>query len=106
MTASRAAQQPLDQSVVLLATVDTLPWPYEILGFLFRERRTAQGPTLEEFWGAPQDAEEESMLPRPAASPALCTIEPLPATVAERRGSHPAPVSAGAVPPARSRATS
>jgi hypothetical protein len=34
MTASRAAQQPLDQSVVLLATVDTLPWPYEILGLV------------------------------------------------------------------------
>ncbi len=34
MTASPAAQQPLDQSVVLLATVDTLPWPYEILGLV------------------------------------------------------------------------
>jgi anaerobic magnesium-protoporphyrin IX monomethyl ester cyclase len=52
-------------------------WPHEVLGFLFRERRTADGPTLEEFWGAPQDAEEESMLPRAAASPGLVTLEPL-----------------------------
>jgi anaerobic magnesium-protoporphyrin IX monomethyl ester cyclase len=35
-------------------------WPYEIRNF-FRERLTKKGPTLEEFWGAPQDAEEESM---------------------------------------------
>ncbi len=35
-------------------------WPYEILGFLFRERRQL-GPTLEAFWGAPQEAEEQSM---------------------------------------------
>ena len=34
MAASSAAQLPLDQSVVLLATVDTLPWPYEILGLV------------------------------------------------------------------------
>jgi hypothetical protein len=34
VTASRAAEQPLDQSVVILATVDTLPWPYEILGLV------------------------------------------------------------------------
>jgi anaerobic magnesium-protoporphyrin IX monomethyl ester cyclase len=39
-------------------------WPYEIRNFLFRERRKA-GPTLEEFWGAPQAAEEEALaLPR------------------------------------------
>jgi anaerobic magnesium-protoporphyrin IX monomethyl ester cyclase len=37
-------------------------WPHEILSFLFRERRLRNGPTLEQFWGAPQDAEEESML--------------------------------------------
>jgi len=63
-------------------------WPHEILGFLFREPRTAEGPTVAEFWGPPQDAEEESMLPRPAASPSLCTIEPLPA--ADRRETVPA----------------
>jgi hypothetical protein len=47
--------------------------PHEIIGFLFRDRRiaigersdavlrTATGPTLARFWGAPQDAEEEAM---------------------------------------------
>ncbi len=61
-------------------------WPHEVLGFLFRDKRTANGPTLAEFWGQPQDSEEESMLPRrPAASPELFTIEPLPAPGVERR---------------------
>ncbi len=36
-------------------------WPYEILNFLF-DRRLKHGPTVAEFWGAPQDAEEESMI--------------------------------------------
>jgi len=36
-------------------------WPHEILSFLFRERRVKHGPTLAEFFGAAQDAEEESM---------------------------------------------
>lgn len=31
---SWARRQPLDQSVVLLATVDTLPWPHEVLGLV------------------------------------------------------------------------
>ncbi|MGY4316898.1 magnesium-protoporphyrin IX monomethyl ester anaerobic oxidative cyclase [Bradyrhizobium sp. JR3.5] len=35
-------------------------WPHEILGFL-RARRLKHGPTVREFWGAPQDMEEESM---------------------------------------------
>jgi anaerobic magnesium-protoporphyrin IX monomethyl ester cyclase len=51
-------------------------WPYEIFRFLFREPRTAVGPSLAEFWGPPQQDEEESMLPKPAAG-TLCTIEPL-----------------------------
>jgi anaerobic magnesium-protoporphyrin IX monomethyl ester cyclase len=38
-------------------------WPHEVLGFLFRDRRTAQGPTVGAFWGPAQDAEEESMIP-------------------------------------------
>lgn len=37
-------------------------WPYEIWNFLFRDRRTENGPTLTGFWGEPQDAEEESMV--------------------------------------------
>jgi anaerobic magnesium-protoporphyrin IX monomethyl ester cyclase len=35
-------------------------WPHEILGFLRDHRQTA-GPTVAQFWGAPQDGEEESM---------------------------------------------
>ena len=40
-------------------------WPYEIANWL-RERRRRDGPTLEEFWGAPQDAEEQAMESRAA----------------------------------------
>jgi len=36
-------------------------WPHEIWNFFVRDRRTRNGPTLAEFWGAPQDAEENSM---------------------------------------------
>ena len=36
-------------------------WPYEILNFLF-DRRLKHGPTVAEFWGAPQAHEEESMV--------------------------------------------
>lgn len=44
-------------------------WPYEIIKFLFREPRVANGPSVAEYWGAPQDHEEESMLARrPPAS--------------------------------------
>jgi anaerobic magnesium-protoporphyrin IX monomethyl ester cyclase len=35
-------------------------WPYEIFRF-FLERRVKGGPTVAEYWGAPQDGEEESM---------------------------------------------
>lgn len=37
-------------------------WFHEIRNFLLRDRRVADGPTLEQFWGLPQDAEEESMI--------------------------------------------
>jgi anaerobic magnesium-protoporphyrin IX monomethyl ester cyclase len=33
-------------------------WPYEIWNFFFRDRYRKDGPTLEEFWGAPQGLEE------------------------------------------------
>jgi len=63
VTAPRAGEQPLDQSVVLLATVDTLPWPYEILGLLETAmsagtgivptaRLIARVPDHELAWGA------------------------------------------------------
>jgi anaerobic magnesium-protoporphyrin IX monomethyl ester cyclase len=35
-------------------------WPYEIWNFL-RDPLQRNGPTVAEFWGAAQDAEEESM---------------------------------------------
>jgi anaerobic magnesium-protoporphyrin IX monomethyl ester cyclase len=38
-------------------------WPHELLSFFLHETRTDTGPTLEEMWGAPQDAEERSMVP-------------------------------------------
>jgi len=40
-------------------------WAYEVWNFLFRDRRPKDGPTLAEFWGPPQDAEEEAMAARP-----------------------------------------
>jgi anaerobic magnesium-protoporphyrin IX monomethyl ester cyclase len=43
-------------------------WFFELRNFLFRDRRLSRGPSLEQFWGAPQDAEERSMQvasPRP-----------------------------------------
>ena len=54
-------------------------WFREVWGFLARDRRIQDGPTLAEFWGAPQDEEEESMLvARPARKPAApeITISP------------------------------
>ncbi|HLH89637.1 MAG TPA: magnesium-protoporphyrin IX monomethyl ester anaerobic oxidative cyclase [Xanthobacteraceae bacterium] len=36
-------------------------WFHEIWNFVFRDRRLRDGPTLAEFWGKPQDAEEEAM---------------------------------------------
>ncbi|TPK96466.1 MULTISPECIES: magnesium-protoporphyrin IX monomethyl ester anaerobic oxidative cyclase [unclassified Mesorhizobium] len=39
-------------------------WFREVWGFLVRDGRVTDGPTLAEFWGAPQDAEEESMIVR------------------------------------------
>lgn len=36
-------------------------WFHEIRHWLFHDRRISDGPTLQDFWGAPQEAEEESM---------------------------------------------
>ena len=44
-------------------------WFHEIWNFLFRDRREKTGPTLTQFWGAPQDAEEESMLAKSKERP-------------------------------------
>ena len=43
MSASGAILQPLDQSGILLATVDTLPWPYEVLGLVESSMSAAAG---------------------------------------------------------------
>jgi anaerobic magnesium-protoporphyrin IX monomethyl ester cyclase len=39
-------------------------WPYEIFKF-FREPLVRRGPTVAEFWGAPQEGGEQAMSPRP-----------------------------------------
>jgi anaerobic magnesium-protoporphyrin IX monomethyl ester cyclase len=38
-------------------------WFRELFEALFRRRLLRSGPVLQSFWGAPQDAEEESMMP-------------------------------------------
>jgi anaerobic magnesium-protoporphyrin IX monomethyl ester cyclase len=38
-------------------------WFRELFEALFRRRLLRNGPALQSFWGAPQDAEEESMTP-------------------------------------------
>jgi anaerobic magnesium-protoporphyrin IX monomethyl ester cyclase len=46
-------------------------WPHEILGFL-RDPLLRDGPTVAQFWGAPQDHEEESMVAtRPERRPGM-----------------------------------
>ncbi len=39
-------------------------WLHEVWCFLRRDQRVGHGPTLEQFWGAPQDAEQEALDPR------------------------------------------
>ncbi len=39
-------------------------WFHEVAGFLFRDRRLKNGPSVREFWGASQEAEEEALAPR------------------------------------------
>ncbi|WP_224548790.1 magnesium-protoporphyrin IX monomethyl ester anaerobic oxidative cyclase [Mesorhizobium sp. CA16] len=50
-------------------------WFREVWRFLVRDGRITDGPTLAEFWGAPQDAEEESMIvgrqPRKSVAPVI-----------------------------------
>jgi anaerobic magnesium-protoporphyrin IX monomethyl ester cyclase len=54
-------------------------WFREAFQFLFSDRRITGGPTLAEFWGPPQDAEEESMIvrrtPRAAATTAPAALD-------------------------------
>lgn len=48
-------------------------WLYELQNFYLRGPRARKGPTLGEFWGQPQDAEEKFMTsrPGPVRAPAL-----------------------------------
>jgi hypothetical protein len=36
-------------------------WFYEIWSFLYRDHLQKKGPSLEEFWGEPQDGEQYAM---------------------------------------------
>jgi anaerobic magnesium-protoporphyrin IX monomethyl ester cyclase len=46
-------------------------WPHEVLGFLFKDRRVKNGPTLEQFWGPAQDHQEIPLrISRPQAKTA------------------------------------
>jgi anaerobic magnesium-protoporphyrin IX monomethyl ester cyclase len=48
-------------------------WFFEIKNFFRSDHRIEQGPTLAEFWGAPQDAEENALrIPRKSR---LLTVE-------------------------------
>jgi anaerobic magnesium-protoporphyrin IX monomethyl ester cyclase len=37
-------------------------WLYELRNFFLRDERLEDGPTLQNFWGTPQDSEEQSMV--------------------------------------------
>ncbi|MBK7857063.1 MAG: magnesium-protoporphyrin IX monomethyl ester anaerobic oxidative cyclase [Archangiaceae bacterium] len=53
-------------------------WPHEVWGWLFRDERVTNGPTLEEFWGESLAHEEESMVvPRARRSPLTPALLPL-----------------------------
>jgi anaerobic magnesium-protoporphyrin IX monomethyl ester cyclase len=48
-------------------------WFHEVFGFLFRDRRLKAGPSVETFWGASLEANEEA-LARPARAAKLTTL--------------------------------
>ncbi len=37
-------------------------WPFEVKNFFFRDRRTENGPSVEQMWGAPQEHEEQPLV--------------------------------------------
>jgi anaerobic magnesium-protoporphyrin IX monomethyl ester cyclase len=52
-------------------------WFHELRNFLFRDRRTDRGPTLQQFWGAPQEHEEiplRIVRAHPAQAPAAIPV--------------------------------
>lgn len=48
-------------------------WFHEIWNFVCRDRRLRHGPRLGDFWGAPQDAEEEALSGRTGGRPVAQT---------------------------------
>lgn len=50
-------------------------WLHEVRCFLFRDRRVANGPSLGQFWGAPQVAEENALSARKLADRAHRRLE-------------------------------
>jgi anaerobic magnesium-protoporphyrin IX monomethyl ester cyclase len=63
------------------ARVGRRVWFHELLEFAFRERRTLSGPTLEEFWGVPQERHEVPLrLPSreviAGARAGVCKVDP------------------------------
>lgn len=58
------------------ARVGRRVWLHEMWSFVVRDRRTLAGPRLWEFWGAPQDHEEQSMAVPPARAPRQSTKNP------------------------------
>ncbi len=58
-------------------------WLYEIRNFFLRDRRLRKGPTVQEFWGKPQDAEEKSM-----------TVRSVDVTATQKRQHHALPAAA------------
>ena len=60
-------------------------WPHEIRNFLFRDRRTGTGPTVAQFWGAPQDAEEYALHVPPRVQAAREAMPALASGLLDRR---------------------
>ena len=66
-------------------------WFHEVFGFLFRDRRLKDGPTVEEFWGDTLAHEEEAL-----AKPVRPTRpEPQPPIVPARQSAPPRPRRSG-----------
>lgn len=79
------ADPRLRQSMRWYTEMGRRVFPFEVKNFFFRDRRVSDGPTLAEFWGAPQDAEENSMVRHRRAQAPVATRAPPETSVAEVR---------------------
>jgi anaerobic magnesium-protoporphyrin IX monomethyl ester cyclase len=61
-----------------------LVWPYEIWNFLFKDRTRRTGPTVAQFWGAPQDHEENALAREKVANARLTSRAVSTGAVAEQ----------------------